>query len=277
MELDFNDCATWGQKAIYQAPSFDVVQYQEKINRICGLAPNGEPVVRLVWAASKECFSKFYSVWDSMGFGVLTELRAKYRFATVEINPVDRIDIPAPRWMLEDRVDPAQFAATYEQTRWVWNEDEGRQVERRPKIDLTRGYYAPLLTIARHGSCCGKARNSKVVCWGQYKEPDERELIMLREAVAKRDLFEDQSPFESLTKETLEKSDREVSESQAALKAERQEKMSEAIDDNPLKFLSYFTGVDFKEKVKGFSDSRGTLKLATEHSEKTIETTDSHR
>jgi hypothetical protein len=257
MELDYNDCTTWGQKAVYTPPSFPVEQYQERINRICGLAPNGEPVVRLVWAASKECFSKFYCVWDSMGFGVLTELRAKYRFATVEINAIDNIDIPAPRWMLEDRVDPAQFAATYEQTRWVWNEDEQRQVERRPRMDLSKGYYAPLLTIAQHGLCCKKARVNKVVCWGEYKEPDETELIMLRQAVEKRDLSEKQSPFEALTRETLETGDRECVDAQARLRAERLEKMSNAIDDNPLKFLSYFTGVGFGEKVKGFSDGGG--------------------
>ena len=266
MELDYNDCATWGQKGIYSPPSFPAAEYQEKINRICGTAPNGEAMVRLVWGASKECFSKFYCVWDSMGFGVLTELRAKYRFATVEINPVDRIDIPAPRWMLEDRVDPAQFAATYEQTRWVWNEDEGRQVERRPRMELTRGYYAPLLTIARHGACCKKARKNKVVCWGEYKEPDETELVMLRAAVERRDAMEKQSPFEALTRETLERSDRESLDAQARLKDARREKMSEAIDENPLKFLSYFTGVDFSDKARKFSLPSGKSPIVPERS-----------
>ena len=254
MQIDYNDPATWGQKAIYQPPSFPVADFQKKIDKICGTAPSGEPMVRLVWAASKECFTKFFNVWDSFGFGVFSELRAKYRYATIEINAVDKIDVPPPRWMLEDRVDPVQYAATYEQTRWVWNQDEQRQVERAPKIDLTKGYYAPLLTVARHGVCCKTAKANGVVCWGEYKQPTETELKILARAVERRDAAaKQQSPFEALSNETLEQADKEIGDAQAAIKADRRQKMSDAIDDNPLKFLSYFTGVNFGDKVKAFS------------------------
>jgi len=253
MELNFNDCSTWCQAAIYSPPAaVDVKEFQQKINRIMGLSKDRHPIVRLVWAGSKDTFSKFYCEWTEAGFGTKTELRAKYKFAQIRIpGTPDVIDVPPARWILEERIEPEQYYASWEAARWVIK--ESKRVERRP-LPPTDGYYSHLLTIAVHNEhCCSIAKRDKVVCWGQYREPAQFDLDNLKQAKARRDADHFVDPYAPLSDETLDRTDAEVSNRVTELKADRQQKMSDAIDDDPLKFLSYFTGVDFTGKVKPFS------------------------
>jgi hypothetical protein len=253
--VDLNEPTTWANASLASPPDFDSAGYQKRLNAIFGLSRDNRELVRLIWAWDKRAYSLFYTEWTQAGFGTKTEPRSKYRYATLQIpGTSDYIDIPPPRWIIEQREEPAQYLAAWEQTRWSYVQSEGKQVERRPPPPRD-GYYSHLLTVADHdGSCCREAREMKVVCWGFYRLPDETDLEVLREAKAKRDAdAKAQSPYEPLTKETLLQAAREADE-RAKLREELvSAKTKEFVDENALELIGMFTGVEMTEQMKKFS------------------------
>lgn len=251
MSLDFNKPETWADPALHSPPSFDVEAYQTRINDILGLSETGMPVVRLVWAPDiTKCYSKFYTSWIGL-MGANSELRAKYKYATIQIpNTPDQIDIPPPRWILEEFHHPGQYTAAWEQTRF--NKD-GYEIRPAPPTD---GYYDELLKIAIHNpkKCCKQAIKRKVVCWGRYRQPDTKDLDVLRKAKAKRDA----APFIDVTKPLTEIDKKRVAlETKNRVEEQQkliQEKIKEFVDENALELLeASIPGIRLSDKTTKFS------------------------
>lgn len=112
----YNDVANWAAAGIWQPPSFDAVGYQRKLDQIFGLSPSGDPICRVRWAW--ECQRWENIEWDSFGNAVAGEWRQKYRALTVEIGNDEYVDISPPRWVLEERFEPGQYARSWELTRY---------------------------------------------------------------------------------------------------------------------------------------------------------------
>lgn len=244
-----NKPETWGCAEIHTPPVFDVAAYQKKINAIFGLSPTGHEIVRLVWAPDiKKCYSRFYTSWAPDGTGVNDELRAKYRYATIAIPGTanDIIDVPPPRWIIEDREDPGQFAATWEAGRW----SQGREI--RPPAP-TEGYYAELFKIAKHNGTCCKETPRQFVCWGEYREPDEKDLERLKRAKYLRDKDEEFALDAPVPEKVLASAALVTNEKIAQKQLMADEKMKEFVDENALELIEMFTGIKCSEKTRKFS------------------------
>jgi hypothetical protein len=177
----------WGSPGIWQVPAFDVAAFQKRIDAIVGTS-DGKPIVRLVWAwDSKKIVA---SKWNEFGQALEFERRANYRFITVTLDSGDEVDISVPRWILEQRLEPGQYHDSWEASRYVFDPASNvkRDIKGPPPGD---GWYIYLRTIAEHEedeSCCERAWNSvRRRCWGYYRLPAEKDLHVLKKAIALRD------------------------------------------------------------------------------------------
>lgn len=110
MPFDLNDDSTWINAKIYEAPSFNIAAYQSKVDEICGKANTGLSNVRVIWSPSPQGFKERYCKWDEGGNGTETHLRSKYCYHTYEDKIKDiLLDVPIPRWVLEQHHHPAQI------------------------------------------------------------------------------------------------------------------------------------------------------------------------
>lgn len=112
----YNDQKRWAEAGIFKAPLFDSHSWQRKCDRIVGLSPSGQPIVRLLWAWDARRWENV--AWDQWGNATAGEWRQKYRALTVDIGNDDYVDIAPPRWALEERYEPQAVAESWELTRY---------------------------------------------------------------------------------------------------------------------------------------------------------------
>lgn len=113
----YDDHENWLAVGIWKAPPFDVDGYQQKLNAIAGVTPSNQPIVRVKWAW--DCRKWQNTEWDSFGNATRGEFRQKYRALTVELGNDEYVDISPPRWVLEERFEPGQYAASWEASRYL--------------------------------------------------------------------------------------------------------------------------------------------------------------
>lgn len=249
--MDYNNPSTWADPKLHASPSFDVETFQKKIDDIFGLSETGLPIVRLVWAPDiQRCYHKFYTSWIGLQ-GAGSELRARYKYSTVQIpGTPDIIDIPPPRWMLEEFNHPGQANASWEAARWA---KDGRELRPPPPAE---GHFTHLITIALHNKkkCCKFAKRDKVVCWGRYRQPDEKDLETLRMAKARRDADIAIDVTKPLTERDQTRIALETSSKIAEQEAATQKKIKEFVDENALELIGLVVpGARISEKNKKFS------------------------
>ena len=233
--------------------NFDVKAYQAKIDKICGLTPKGKSTVILSWMPDIENYTRYYSEWDTAGFGTETVLRCQYVERTVVKNG-RQIDIPPNRWALKQWQDGSQYAAIDDKLRWLQKQVGQQRLlrENRPALP-TEGRYIPLISIGKHNSfCCKEAKGQGFRCWGEYREPDESYLTLLKKAVAQREKENGQNPNEPISQRTLMEAAKE-----AAIEIKRKEKeaddlLDDMIKDNFKEMTEYYTGVKLDPKIFGF-------------------------
>lgn len=150
-------------------------EFQERINKICGLVANGKPAVRLIWPADPD---------ESISMKIVEgEKRARYTLYSQEFEcertsesglPVIEtitVDITPPRWMLEEYSEPTDS-------------------------------YLHLKTIAYHDErCCeGAGSINGHLCNGLYRDPEARDLEDLQRMVKLREQFGERvNPDQPLT------------------------------------------------------------------------------
>ena len=250
LPFDYNKPDSWACRQINVTPNFDVEGYQKKIDAIVGKSENGHSMVRLVWAGDiQKCYTKFYTSWTSTGMGMSTELRARYKYASIQIpSTPDIIDIPPARWMLEEYHHPGQYLASSMATRFNSN---GQQVKPDPSRE---GYYDSLITIATHtATCCEVSHKEYKVCWGLYRQPGQVDLERLRRAVHLREhdhKIDTTNPLDIVTMERIG--------IESARKTKTLEDLSKAeiaafVDEHFLELLSAMTGQEFSDKTKKYS------------------------
>lgn len=196
-----------------------IAEYQKRINRIAGVAPNGRPNVRLIWPADPD---------ERISMHVVDgEKRARYRLYTeqyeargttpagLEIVEHIDVDITVPRFVLEEYHDPADVAMR-----------DGHANE---------GEYTHLFSVASHDETCCDGREATAsgeLCLGLYREPGERELEELQRRIRAREAMKRfRRPGEAMSQEEIAESLRNLREWQENAAATRQEKYREAILD----------------------------------------------
>jgi hypothetical protein len=244
--FDLNDSTTWGHQSVHSLPRFDVAGFQAKINKIFPV--EDYPNVRLVWAASiKDCYSRRYSEWSKIsGLGTESELRARYRFAELKIDGVT-IDIPPPRWIIEERNSLGQVGPSWEAARFG---KDGREMF--PPLPL-EGYYSELFKVVEHNGECCKSTPKEIVCWGQYREPNQSDLDRLQKAKFLREQAEKIDLNAPLNDKVLASAGRETNARIAQKQLMNDEKMKEFVDENALELIAMFTGQPLSAKTKKFS------------------------
>lgn len=242
----------WTQAGIWQPPEFDVARYQKKLNDICGVSADGQPVVRLKWAW--ECKRWRNTHWDEFGNATAGEWRQRYIALTVEIDNDDYVDISPPRWILEERFEPAQYANSWEASRRVHDSAECRRcaniglglIEQSTSC-VWRDVHGPaprdgwynllphIGIIAEHDhgmQCCArKWEESRELCYGRYKLPGERELQRLRRAIALRNQDDETNPHAELDPVALKQARQWGLDMIREQKVGRREELKEAIKD----------------------------------------------
>lgn len=222
--MDYNDEKHWADAGIWKRPDFDVAGYQKALNKLLNVARGGQPIVRLIWSWDSR---KWENVsFDEYGNATGGEWRQKYKALTVEIGNGDYVDISPPRWLLEERYEPEQYANSWEQSRYVHDSGECRRC-RNISLGLIEqstscvrrdvwgaaprdGWYNALPyigIIAEHESnkqCCDRVwRDTREICFGRYKLPDQRELDLLRKAVNQRNRDTELNAFSELDEYSL--------------------------------------------------------------------------
>jgi hypothetical protein len=168
----------WGEPDIIAQPDFDLKGFQKKINKIVGLSADGKEIIRCRWAWDADCFSLFYTKWLPEGTPIDSEMRAKYRFTTLEVDSETKVDICPPRFVMEERLDPAQYYDSWEANRWQYDAKLKRKVPLRP-APPREGYYMFWYFVSLHdpgNKCCFRAAKSDAECYGLYREPGQIDL-----------------------------------------------------------------------------------------------------
>ena len=158
------------------APSnFNQAAFQQHIDQITGTR-DGRSLIKLVWAPSEKRWSPHPHGDEPVG----------YQFPIfVAYTTADGVHVAAPRWVLLERIEPEQFAPTWEASRYT-REDDGRLWDW--KGPCPSEYYAELRCITSHdGLCCpclGDTCECGIDydhCWGRYIEPSEATLNWVRQ------------------------------------------------------------------------------------------------
>jgi hypothetical protein len=250
MAFNLDKPETWANTAVHHPPSsFRIDEFQERLNAVMGLSDTGLPMVRVVWAGDiAKTYSKFYVSWIGSR-GVMSELRAKYKYCTIQIPETpDIIDIPPPRWILEEWNHPGQYFESWEAARF---DKEGREIRPEPPPE---GYYSHLFTIARHNKfCCERAKKDSVVCWGNYRKPDGRDIAMIQEAKHRRDADKEVPLDRPLSLDILENVAKETASAIQTRQEKIDDELRQYIDENAVELICAFTGIEMNDKMKKFS------------------------
>lgn len=212
-------------------PSFDVEGFQKKIDRVVGTTVKGEPIVRLRWA--RDCKKWMNTEWDSFGNALKGEDILKYCAFRVDVDgqPGDYVEVAPPRWVLEQRYEPEQYAPSWDSARYLtvptnevpiacrycgvldWinpYKSEGILVHCRHCGEITLipfvrrdmvgpaprdGWYNLLRVVGVHN----KATKERFGPWGGYRVPDQKDIIDLRRAVYLRNKDAECNPREPMS------------------------------------------------------------------------------
>lgn len=172
--------STWGS-ALTPPPSFNISEYQEKLNKIAGFTQQGEPVLRLVWGGND---TKLVAIeFDSFGNPTEFGRMARHAFESKKLETWGEL-IPIRRWIIEENTDAGQLEA-------LGGKNHGN-------IQYTeKGLYTPYIIIADH-SKCKDCKASEFKCFGDYKAPGHEELLFLTEVTYKLTLSRKQDPRKGL-------------------------------------------------------------------------------
>lgn len=145
---------------------FNAAAYQKRIDSIVGTR-NGRPIVKLAWAPAERRWMPHRMEDEPQGY--IFPIFCHGKDANGQLTAPDR-------WVLLERIEPPQFAPTWEAGRysrydgslWDW------------KGPLPDEKYIELRAYGYHdGNCCScigdecKCGVEYNHCWGQYREPDE--------------------------------------------------------------------------------------------------------
>lgn len=148
--------------------------FQKQLNRIGGVASNGKPNIRIVWAADPETAMHVVNGEPKARYALRTdqyECKRIDKETNLEIVEFVDVDVCLPRFIVEQYHTP---------------EEESFNPSGEP---TGNGYYTHLFTVAHHdeGCCGGREAVNGQLCLGAYEEPSESHLDHLRHLIRLRD------------------------------------------------------------------------------------------
>lgn len=195
---------TWVDLEKQKQPFCDVENWQRRINNITGLSPTGFPIVRIAWAPD------LYHVVNG-------ELVRKYHIFRAQIDDVGVVEIAPPRFILEERIEPAMLEAN-------WNAARMGPL-------TAEGMYRQIRYIAEHSNnCCAIVnhlwRQGKLPqdeCFGKFRRPGEDILNQLAATWRQIEKHRKTNPMQPLTEADLDEAFRtgELITAQMTAKADK--------------------------------------------------------
>lgn len=198
--------------------TFDVNDYQDKLNKIAGFS-RGEPILKLEWGGTASY--EVYTEWVH-GSPLSSVLAPKYAIRRI-VNGVE-LKIPIRRWVIAQRAELEQL------DRPKFTDERGIT---KPMGELNRsGEYTPYIFVGDHTYCAPDCC-AKKICVGDYKDPGEAELSLIRKHTALLNLEFEGNPYSKVNSEFKEKIDRDV----AYDEKKRKEKENEKFDEQSLEWF----------------------------------------
>jgi len=223
----------WPSLMVQSPPTVDVEGFQKQIDKIVGTTILNEPIVRLRWA--RECRKWVNIEWDAFGNATKGEFQQKYCAYRYDLPGDDYVEISPPRWVLEERFEPAQYEASWDASRYLnvptdipspacrycklldWidpHKSEGvinicRHCGEMNLVPFVRrdmvgpaprdGWYNLLYVIG----VFSKHTKNKFGPWGGYRVPDQSDLTNLRRVISLRNKDAECNPHEPLSPAAL--------------------------------------------------------------------------
>jgi len=168
-------------------PQDKIDEFQRKLDSAFG----AEGAIILAWSGERKYWDELYTEWHPNGLpkGVL-EKKPILLFAQYNINEDDYLYIIAPRWMLLEKLHPNEYAAGWEDAKWV---EDNRVLGGKKQIRADNpppAFYKVLKTIAEHETpyrtgdippCCERWRKELMrICYGKYRPPADEDLAYVR-------------------------------------------------------------------------------------------------
>jgi hypothetical protein len=149
--------------------------------------------------------------WNSVGDALEFAKRPIVLSRTVRdaAGRVVRDEFP-PRWLILTRLEPEQYAGTWDRDAKIWDGEYNRFIQIQPS-EPPKEKHLWFMTIAEHDEfCCGYAAREDRSCYGRYAPPGKclEELRRIRkgiEAMGMRD-----APFDSPDRLTQKLRDKSV-------------------------------------------------------------------
>lgn len=177
------------------APShFDRAAYQRKLDEICGTA-RGHSIIRVVWGAEEE----MDAVVQYTSHGTAAETRRTGRHRT-RVKGVPG-KVRKRRWIFEEWQAPEQIADPgYVRL----PEAGGLYVPPSIVKEKRQGKWIELYVVADHSKCKKEDCDSfEYFCFGDYREPDESDLVKFRRLTRKRSELERVDPFTPVSQKKI--------------------------------------------------------------------------
>lgn len=225
----------WPPTANVPAPSINP-DFQKCLIEVFGSTPDGRPKLRVVWGQEA---TEFYHEQNRLRYPCAKQRRfvawgvpitnpsgqvsgwKKWPPTTeppshaetgggMVMRLMEQTLIGTPRWFIEQWMGPRNACRDWDENRWEWKYDPIQGIHRR--VDMLgpapwNGFYpeAPYtypFMISVHqsdGLCCVNKRKAGFRCYGQYRDPDSRDLeyiaMLVREQAREPYLYDyDQLP-----------------------------------------------------------------------------------
>ena len=185
----YDDLVQWiGQR--WETPpwsSDQIARFQDRLDSAFG----AKDAIVLAWSGDTRYWDALFADWHPNGLpkGVL-EKKPILLFAQYNINEDDYLYIIAPRWMLLEKLHPNEYAAGWEDAKWV---EDNRVLGGKKQIRADNpppAFYKVLKTIAEHETpyrtgdippCCERWRKELMrICYGKYRPPADEDLAYVR-------------------------------------------------------------------------------------------------
>lgn len=249
-----DDPNVWAKHSAFNAPSgVDVAFWQKEIDRVIGTTRGGEPIIKLVWNGDRNHWLEYFFEWNILGNPTAPPERVpRVRYKILRDETGKRVrDVFPPRWLLLSRLEPEQFAASWERESKVFAPEIGCDKIIRP-IEPPKVFWMFFATIARHTDyCCIHAENNGSLCFGRYAPPGFY-LPNLHAAKKAMQVSGQRNPFEAVDASFLSEIDESVSGYRQEIEAMEIE--SEIYAENPYALLgiapSIRAGIDSEKDAR---------------------------
>jgi hypothetical protein len=218
-----------------------MANYQERINERVGLNKDGRPILRLVWG--QDAMQRAFNEETPRYWTRRAKFGESYSYWRV------------PRFMLEKRMEPEQYAPAWEASRWAIKDEYGVPVDKGPPPPEYYTFAYLCATHEREGedgwaACCTRAfYTNRTRCWGEYRAPTESDLDLVSRAMREMEADKFRDPYRPLTPAELAET-----ELAANMQVERAAEQMEAYEADMLRDFNRLHGHRLFEGPNSFHD-----------------------